>query len=618
MCRIAPKRRRNFFIAGKKTGKRLLTWVLVLVMALSLLPLNALAANRSETDGGAAATDDKLHFTKEATPDQQTGEITVRMEAWATGEVTTNTSTEALDIALVLDVSGSMKEDFIQEEEKFTRVYEKDLVKGETYYVKPLLMYHEVSWCDKCEDWTSGCWNLGKLHIGGISFNPKTKESFEVLCTQFYEYSYTPGQSKLDALKEAVNSFIDDVATKSPNSRISIVKFAGDKSDSVGNDTYGSYNYTQIVTKLTKVNESGVNELKDAVNALNYGGATAADYGMEKAQEALRDADTSHKKVVVLFTDGEPNHQNGFDYSVAADTVNTAKELKEDTTIYTIGVFREQDDDVDLYMSSTSSNYPNAYATTQKQAPYWSVTYGGSEPGDYYKKVNDKADLLEAFETISSEVITSTALDSTAVLTDVIAPNCSLVGGITACTVDMTATGWSESGTDLTSGVTVNNGTVQVTGFDYSANCVTATPKPNTNDYGKKLVVEFKVQNNNYGGTQPTNSDAFISDGNDGRVKTADEPCPKVAALVKLPTRTVDYTVSKVYDGEGHNIKANIAGLVAGLVPVDGTKNEYIVLTYEIKDSNGDVVGTYTIPAGQTTGTWADDSDIKTSANVGD
>lgn len=35
-------------MAGKKTGKRLLTWVLVLVMALSLLPLNALAAEADE------------------------------------------------------------------------------------------------------------------------------------------------------------------------------------------------------------------------------------------------------------------------------------------------------------------------------------------------------------------------------------------------------------------------------------------------------------------------------------------------------------------------------------------------------------------------------------------
>lgn len=37
-------------MAGKKTGKRLLTWVLVLVMALSLLPLNALADEADEAD----------------------------------------------------------------------------------------------------------------------------------------------------------------------------------------------------------------------------------------------------------------------------------------------------------------------------------------------------------------------------------------------------------------------------------------------------------------------------------------------------------------------------------------------------------------------------------------
>ena len=39
-------------MAGKKTGKRLLTWVLVLVMALSLLPLNALAKNVWSTEYG--------------------------------------------------------------------------------------------------------------------------------------------------------------------------------------------------------------------------------------------------------------------------------------------------------------------------------------------------------------------------------------------------------------------------------------------------------------------------------------------------------------------------------------------------------------------------------------
>ncbi len=604
--------------------KRILAALLTLVMALSLLPVSALAAaGDPATDGGAAATEDKLHFEKKATLDSQTGEITVRMEAWATGEVTTSTSTEVLDIALVLDVSGSMKEDFIQEESKFVPVYESGLNKEETYYVKPALFYHEVSYCDECGTWTRGCVRVLGIHIPRIlKYTPKTSEN-DKRRTQFYEYQYTPGQSKIDALKGAVNSFIDDVAKKSPNSQIAIVKFAGDKSDSVGNDTYGSYGYncTQIVKPLTKVNTNGVTALKDAVSALNYGGATAADYGMEKAQAALSNA--SHKKVVVLFTDGEPNHQNGFDYSVAAATINTAKEMKTDTTIYTIGVFKEQDGNVDKYMSSTSSNYPNASATTSDEKPYWSVTEGGSDLGNYYKKVNNADDLLKAFETISSEVTPGTALGNTAVLTDVIAPNCSLVApegtnGITAYTVDKTAEGWSESRTDLTSGVTVNDGTVQVTGFDYSANCVTDKLKPNTSaDYGKKLVVEFKVQNNNYGGTQPTNDGAAIKDASGSTVKSVDNPT--VPAPVKLPRQTADYTVSKVYDGEGYDIKANIADLVTGLVSVNGTNNKYIDLAYEIKDSTGAVVGTYTISAGRTTGTWADGTgDIKTAANVGD
>lgn len=51
-------------MAGKKTGKRLLTWVLVLVMALSLLPLNVLAANGPETDSSSG-----MNFTKELLPD---------------------------------------------------------------------------------------------------------------------------------------------------------------------------------------------------------------------------------------------------------------------------------------------------------------------------------------------------------------------------------------------------------------------------------------------------------------------------------------------------------------------------------------------------------------------
>ena len=94
-------------MAGKKTGKRLLTWVLVLVMALSLLPLNALAANRPETDSSSG-----MNFTKELLPNQpdDDGNYTIRMTAQATG--TTTTKVEPMDIVLVLDQSGSMADDF--------------------------------------------------------------------------------------------------------------------------------------------------------------------------------------------------------------------------------------------------------------------------------------------------------------------------------------------------------------------------------------------------------------------------------------------------------------------------------------------------------------------------
>lgn len=37
-------------MSEKKVGKRLLTWVLVLVMTLSLLPLNVLADEAGETE----------------------------------------------------------------------------------------------------------------------------------------------------------------------------------------------------------------------------------------------------------------------------------------------------------------------------------------------------------------------------------------------------------------------------------------------------------------------------------------------------------------------------------------------------------------------------------------
>ena len=460
------------------------------------------------------------------------------------------------------------------------------------------------------------------MQNGSTIIIEKTSNGNKPPKTQFY-YKESANTTKLEALKTAVSVFIDNVATNSPNSNISIVKFAGEEYATEGNDTYTqsgyNYNYTQIVKKLTKVDANGVTALKKAISELKAGGATASDYGLNKAGKALEGA--KQERVVILFTDGEPNHSRDFDKKVATDAVNKARQLKTattKTTIYTVGVFKNLSEDVNLYMSSVSSNYPNASAQYNNKGKTWKVSDGGSDFGKYYMNATSPVDLLKAFQTISSEV-SGGELGAEAVLTDVIAPNFALVApvgtiGVTAYTVDKTADGWSTQKTTLTNGVTVGtDGQVNVTGFDYSENCVTTTAKPNTtNDYGKKLVVEFTIHHNNYGGTQPTNAGASIKDEGNKDVITVDNPT--VPVTISVPDDIFASAIEKPYNGTGFDILGNVASKADSLA--DGTKNKFVDI--EVKVTVDDTDYTYTIKAGQTTGTWSATTRPTTSADVKD
>lgn len=232
------------------------------------------------------------------------------------------------------------------------------------------------------------------------------------------------GMPKIKALKAAVNGFINATAVenatitdRSQRNRIALVKFAGTKKYSVGNDFYYedgySYNYTQIVSNLT----DEVSGLTDTVNGLRASGATSADYAFDRAEAALTQPRANAKKVVIFFTDGEPNHGNGFDPDVAATAVNEAKSLKDaGTTIYSIGVVSGADPgdtsrDLNKYMHGISSNYPNATATswTWLGTKYWSADLGDrAENSSYYKAATDAGQLNNIFESIYQE-ITKTA-----------------------------------------------------------------------------------------------------------------------------------------------------------------------------------------------------------------
>ena len=42
------------------------------------------------------------------------------------------------------------------------------------------------------------------------------------------------------------------------------------------------------------------------------------------------------QQIVIFFTDGEPNHQNGFDDDVAIEAVNVAHDMKVSGTIISV------------------------------------------------------------------------------------------------------------------------------------------------------------------------------------------------------------------------------------------------------------------------------------------
>ena len=227
--------------------------------------------------------------------------------------------------------------------------------------------------------------------------------------------------TKIDSLKTAVNKFINATAAEnakitdqSQRNRIALVKFAGTEKTSVGNDFYRkdgySYNYTQIVSNLT----DEVSGLTSTVNGLSASGATSADYAFNRAQAALTYQPRANaKKVVIFFTDGEPNHGSGFDPTVAATAVNKAKSLKDaGTTIYSIGVVSganpgDTSSNLNKYMHGISSNYPDATATSSEHlwGKSWNANLGDrAETSSYYKAATDAGQLNNIFESIYQEI----------------------------------------------------------------------------------------------------------------------------------------------------------------------------------------------------------------------
>ena len=330
---------------------------------------------------------------------------------------------------------------------------------------------------------------------------------------------------RIDALKSAVNAFIENVAEKNTDAighKISIVKFAGQKTTKVGDDKYRQKNYSQIVENLTVVNAQGKETLKGAVNRLKPAGATRADYGMQVAKDALGTdlTDQSRDKVVVMFTDGSPNDHSGFDNSVASDAISASQVLKnKGVKVYTVGIFDNADPSEDVttdaskenkYMHAVSSNYQSAsfvfndVHTWEHPLGFWSWNFGTrAEGNNYYLTATDSEGLEKVFQTISNSITTpQVKADENAVLRDTLTKQFVLNGNANDITVQTAAvTGkdadgytWEEP-VDVSTEITknVSGKTVSVTGFNYTSQDNVITK--NGNDYsGHKLIVTIPIK----------------------------------------------------------------------------------------------------------------------------
>ena len=424
----------------------------LLLIGMVLVSMGAFAQNMTPVPNG-------LKMEKKWVSDDPTGRTgNILVEAFVTGHsVAQHVPT---DIVLVLDVSGSMDEHLYDPVETPGNGWTYNNYGNSQYYYRYVDNNDQVTFYLVRQRYSTNnrryylsYYNENGNRVGDIGYS--NSATGVIYTGVLYEQQET---TKMEALQTSVGLFVDiianDATTYNVEHRISIVKYAmnayygSEESLTEGNhrnapyngQNVADYNYTEVLINRRDP-KTEASYIKGQVDALDAGGATAADYGMSKARYLLASIPASEfeerNKVVVMFTDGSPTYASGFQTAVATNTISYAHDLKNswtnnsntydfNATVFSVGVFDVETDNINTYMNYVSSNYPNAQ----------SMTNGGTQadPHEFYFKAESAGGLSDIFEDIAG-ASGAMSLPASAIVQDMVSPNFQMPEGATGTVI---------------------------------------------------------------------------------------------------------------------------------------------------------------------------------------
>lgn len=471
--------------------------------------------------------------------DDRTYDINITAASTSTSSVTTTTKAIA-DIMLVLDVSRSMS-DPISSEDVYEYVADNTdsgrnkLNTRTTYYVEIDGSYQPMSY--------QYYGYYGDWYIGNKKASNYDSNNYKIYTKK------TVTKTRLEALKESVDQFITDTASKSPNSKIGITAFSSKHSSQQSNG------------KTQGLLAAGANKdtLIAFADSLKDGGGTMPHIGLNKAKELLNAANDKNPKYVVLFTDGAPTGDNTGNPPAWSSSAKTSAETSASAlkaagyTVYTIGYgFSDDSNEAKFLAGNGTEDYP-----------------GIASPNCAFT-ANDATKLGEIFRDIQNTITQDIAITG-ATVTDIIDSRFDLLKDDgTLYTQD-----------DLNNGVKVNGGTVSLVDGCYKIEWTDQTI-PNKKKNGEwNKTVKVKAKDSFVGGNNVTTN---VSPGSKISTGYGDVELPQPTVNVKVNLVVKDKEVW-IYKGDTVPTNDTILNQL-----FSESETSYLKGTISAADANGHII----------------------------